>query len=157
MGSSGSQEWVTRVLWSAYGPVSTSSFLRGCRDRWCGDQWRCRTAVRPLRTSGEADEPDRLPRPPAARRILGSTESVLPGDARREHDVQMNRREYCPIAASVEVLGDRWTPLIIREVMVGAGGVNESPRGNPRGRRTEPAPAPRAPPRGGADAPEGGR
>lgn len=48
----------------------------------------------------------------------------------------MNRREYCPIAASVEVLGDRWTPLIVRELMVGAGGFNEIHRGIPRASRT---------------------
>src|SRR5664279_4535724 len=48
----------------------------------------------------------------------------------------MNRREYCPIAASVEVLGDRWTPLILREVMVGASGFNEIHRGIPRISRT---------------------
>ena len=52
------------------------------------------------------------------------------------HDVQMNRREYCPIAAGVEVLGDRWTALIIREVMVGARGFNEIHRGIPRVSRT---------------------
>ena len=48
----------------------------------------------------------------------------------------MNRSEYCPIAAGVEVLGDRWTPLIIREVMVGACGFNEIHRGIPRLSRT---------------------
>jgi DNA-binding HxlR family transcriptional regulator len=48
----------------------------------------------------------------------------------------MNRRDYCPIAASVEVLGDRWTPLIIREMMVGSGGFNEIHRGIPRVSRT---------------------
>ena len=48
----------------------------------------------------------------------------------------MNRREYCPIAASVEVLGDRWTPLIVGELMVGAGGFNEIHRGIPRASRT---------------------
>ena len=48
----------------------------------------------------------------------------------------MNRRDYCPIAASVEVLGDRWTPLIIRELMVGAEGFNEIHRGIPRVSRT---------------------
>ena len=48
----------------------------------------------------------------------------------------MNRRDYCPIAASVEVLGDRWTPLIIRELMVGARGFNEIHRGIPRVSRT---------------------
>jgi DNA-binding HxlR family transcriptional regulator len=44
----------------------------------------------------------------------------------------ISRREYCPIACGVEVLGDRWTPLIIREMMVGAGGFNEIHRGIPR-------------------------
>ena len=33
--------------------------------------------------------------------------------------------DYCPIAVGVEVLGDRWTPLVIRELMVGASGFNE--------------------------------
>ena len=48
----------------------------------------------------------------------------------------MDRRDYCPIAATVEVLGDRWTPLIIRELMVGACGFNEIHRGIPRVSRT---------------------
>jgi hypothetical protein len=39
--------------------------------------------------------------------------------------------DYCPIAVGVEVLGDRWTPLVIRELMVGAGGFNEIHRGIP--------------------------
>jgi DNA-binding HxlR family transcriptional regulator len=47
-----------------------------------------------------------------------------------------SRREYCPIAAGVEVLGDRWTPLVIRELMVGARGFNEIHRGIPRVSRT---------------------
>jgi len=68
--------------------------------------------------------------------MLGSTGFVLPGGAFREHDGQMNRRDYCPIAACVEVLGDRWTPLIIREVMVGSSGFNEIHRGIPRASRT---------------------
>jgi len=44
--------------------------------------------------------------------------------------------DYCPIAVGVEVLGDRWTPLIIRELMVGAAGFNEIHRGIPRISRT---------------------
>ena len=44
----------------------------------------------------------------------------------------VSRREYCPIACAVNVLGDRWTPLIIREMMIGAGGFNEIHRGIPR-------------------------
>ena len=47
-----------------------------------------------------------------------------------------SRREYCPIAAGVDVIGDRWTPLVIRELMVGARGFNEIHRGIPRASRT---------------------
>ena len=44
--------------------------------------------------------------------------------------------DYCPIAVGVDVLGDRWTPLVIRELMVGANGFNEIHRGIPRISRT---------------------
>lgn len=44
--------------------------------------------------------------------------------------------EYCPIAAAVDCLGDRWTPLIIRELTVGSSGFNEIHRGLPRLSRT---------------------
>jgi DNA-binding HxlR family transcriptional regulator len=47
-----------------------------------------------------------------------------------------SRTDYCPIACAVDVLGDRWTPLIIRELMVGASGFNEIHRGIPRVSRT---------------------
>ncbi|MGS0687228.1 winged helix-turn-helix transcriptional regulator [Nakamurella sp. GG22] len=40
--------------------------------------------------------------------------------------------DYCPIAIGADVLGDRWTPLIIRELMVGSSGFNEIHRGIPR-------------------------
>jgi DNA-binding HxlR family transcriptional regulator len=44
--------------------------------------------------------------------------------------------DYCPIAIGAEVLGDRWTPLVIRELMVGAHGFNEIHRGIPKVSRT---------------------
>jgi DNA-binding HxlR family transcriptional regulator len=44
--------------------------------------------------------------------------------------------DYCPIAVGMEVLGDRWTALVIRELMVGAAGFNEIHRGIPRISRT---------------------
>src|SRR6478672_1642425 len=47
-----------------------------------------------------------------------------------------NYADYCPIAVGVEVLGDRWTALVIRELMVGASGFNEIHRGIPRVSRT---------------------
>src|SRR5689334_8739154 len=89
-----------------------------------------------VRTPGEGGRTRPISCAPPLRRAFGGTNLVLPGGARREHDVQMNRRDYCPIAASVEVLGDRWTPLIIREMMVGARGFNEIHRGIPRVSRT---------------------
>ncbi len=46
------------------------------------------------------------------------------------------RGDYCPIAVGVDVLGDRWTPLVIRELMMGASGFNEIHRGIPRVSRT---------------------
>jgi hypothetical protein len=39
--------------------------------------------------------------------------------------------DYCPISAGIEVLGNRWTPLVIRELMVGASGFNEITGGFP--------------------------
>jgi DNA-binding HxlR family transcriptional regulator len=39
--------------------------------------------------------------------------------------------QYCPVARAAEVLGDRWTLLIMRELMQGAGGFNELLRGLP--------------------------
>ena len=44
--------------------------------------------------------------------------------------------DYCPIGTGIEVLGDRWTPLVIRELSVGAAGFNEIHRGIPRISRT---------------------
>ena len=39
--------------------------------------------------------------------------------------------QYCPIAKASEVLGDRWTLLIVREMLGGAKGFNELQRGLP--------------------------
>jgi DNA-binding HxlR family transcriptional regulator len=39
--------------------------------------------------------------------------------------------QYCPIAKASEILGDRWTLLIVREMMGGATGFNELQRGLP--------------------------
>lgn len=40
--------------------------------------------------------------------------------------------QYCPITRSLEVLGDRWTLLIVRDLLVGATRFNELSRGLPR-------------------------
>jgi len=39
--------------------------------------------------------------------------------------------QYCPIARAVEVLGERWTLLIVREMLTGARRFNELARGLP--------------------------
>ncbi len=40
--------------------------------------------------------------------------------------------QYCPITRSLEVLGDRWTLLIVRDLLIGAERFNELARGLPR-------------------------
>jgi DNA-binding HxlR family transcriptional regulator len=44
--------------------------------------------------------------------------------------------EYCPIAMGAEVLGDRWTPLVLRELICGSQRFSEIHRGVPRMSRT---------------------
>ena len=39
--------------------------------------------------------------------------------------------QYCPIARSVEILGDRWTLLIVRDLLGGRHHFNELERGLP--------------------------
>src|SRR5947209_19708802 len=78
-----------------------------------------------------------------SRRTLAGTGSrryksrTGPTFGRRRKVVRMTRyTDYCPIGSGVEVLGDRWTPLVIREMSVGASGFNEIHRGIPRISRT---------------------
>jgi DNA-binding HxlR family transcriptional regulator len=40
--------------------------------------------------------------------------------------------EYCPIAVGLEYFGDRWTPLILRELVVGEHRFNDIHRGIPK-------------------------
>lgn len=40
--------------------------------------------------------------------------------------------QYCPVARAIEILADRWTPLIIRELLAGAHRFNDLDRGLPR-------------------------
>ncbi|MDE0802679.1 MAG: helix-turn-helix domain-containing protein [Acidimicrobiales bacterium] len=39
--------------------------------------------------------------------------------------------QYCPISRTAEVLGDRWTILIVRDLLTGSNRFNELIRGNP--------------------------
>src|SRR4051794_34849983 len=70
---------------------------------------------------------------PRCGRRSWSTESGLPGRPAAGQDDPVERyTDYCPIATGVDVLGDRWTPLVIRELTVGSTGFNEIHRGIPR-------------------------
>ena len=40
-------------------------------------------------------------------------------------------RQYCPVARASEILADRWTPLIVRELLAGSQHFNEIERGLP--------------------------
>jgi DNA-binding HxlR family transcriptional regulator len=44
--------------------------------------------------------------------------------------------QYCPITRAVEVLGERWSVLILRDMLCGARRFNDIARGNPRLSRT---------------------
>lgn len=40
-------------------------------------------------------------------------------------------RQYCPVARASEIVADRWTPLILRELLAGSSHFNEIERGLP--------------------------
>jgi DNA-binding HxlR family transcriptional regulator len=40
--------------------------------------------------------------------------------------------QFCPVAVAAEVFAERWTPLILRELVLGSRGFNEIHRGVPR-------------------------
>jgi DNA-binding HxlR family transcriptional regulator len=40
-------------------------------------------------------------------------------------------QQYCSVARASEILADRWTPLIVRELVLGSHGLNEIERGLP--------------------------
>jgi DNA-binding HxlR family transcriptional regulator len=44
--------------------------------------------------------------------------------------------QYCPVALGSEIVGDRWTPLILREMMLGSTRFNDIERGLPGISRT---------------------
>lgn len=58
-------------------------------------------------------------------------------DADHDHDDDLKPYgQYCPISRAVEVLGERWSLLIVRDLLVGATRFNDLARCNPRLSRT---------------------
>jgi DNA-binding HxlR family transcriptional regulator len=63
--------------------------------------------------------------------------SGLPADLRRrEDDTVPDYGRFCPVALGTEVLADRWTPLILRELILGNTRFNDIARGLPGISRT---------------------
>lgn len=50
---------------------------------------------------------------------------------RRDHEFVRTYRQYCPIARASEILAERWTPLLVRNLMLGAHSFNDLARGVP--------------------------
>jgi DNA-binding HxlR family transcriptional regulator len=44
----------------------------------------------------------------------------------------LNYGQFCPVARAAEVFGERWTPLVVRELMCGSTHFNDIRRGVPR-------------------------
>ena len=93
--------------------------MRRCR---ADDEWQL--SYRRADASRATGQTDR----PATKRVKSNRphawDSVQNQDYRRAGDaVKMitvpRYTDYCPIATGVDVLGDRWTPLVIRELTVG--------------------------------------
>ena len=40
--------------------------------------------------------------------------------------------QFCPVARAAEVFGERWTPLVVRELLCGSKRFNDLHRGVPR-------------------------
>jgi DNA-binding HxlR family transcriptional regulator len=48
-----------------------------------------------------------------------------------QHVGMQKYKQYCPVARASEILADRWTPLIVRELILGSHRFNEIDRGLP--------------------------
>jgi DNA-binding HxlR family transcriptional regulator len=55
----------------------------------------------------------------------------MPGGFRYLEDVMRGYGQFCPVAQAAEVITERWTPLVIRELLLGSHRFNEIQRGVP--------------------------
>ncbi|TMC82631.1 MAG: helix-turn-helix transcriptional regulator [Chloroflexi bacterium] len=61
---------------------------------------------------------------------LGATKFVVAGTACSAHNLAMSEYgQFCPIARASEIFAERWTPLILREVMAGRSHFSEILKG----------------------------
>lgn len=63
---------------------------------------------------------------------LTGTENGLHGSFRSRDDQRVTEYDrYCPVSMASEVIADRWTPLIVRELILGSTRFNDIARGLP--------------------------
>jgi len=58
-----------------------------------------------------------------------ATETEVESTLRQVYGAEMNYGQFCPIAKATEILGERWTFLIIRELLMGGRRFSELQRG----------------------------
>src|ERR671935_2033379 len=56
----------------------------------------------------------------------------MDGRKMEDHGPMFKYYQYCPVARACEILSDRWTPLMVRELLFGSRHFNELRRGLPR-------------------------
>jgi DNA-binding HxlR family transcriptional regulator len=61
----------------------------------------------------------------------GSIFELAAGQAAMSRSGMQKYKQYCPVARASEILADRWTPLIMRELILGSHRFNEIERGLP--------------------------
>src|SRR6266511_779456 len=67
---------------------------------------------------------------PATESIARAQKRVPPhADRRDRRACRMNYGQFCPIAKAIEILGERWNILIVRELLMGGRRFNELQRG----------------------------
>lgn len=67
---------------------------------------------------------------------MGRNLRLLPGSKKCKIWTVKTYGEYCPIAMGAEAIGDRWTPLVLRELICGSNRFSDIHRGVPRMSRT---------------------
>jgi DNA-binding HxlR family transcriptional regulator len=55
----------------------------------------------------------------------------MPGGFRYPEDIMRGYGQFCPVAQAAEVITERWTPLVIRELLSGSHRFNDIQRGVP--------------------------
>src|SRR5262249_57034404 len=70
--------------------------------------------------------------PPVYAMVVGIQVRKMDRARRRSMVMQTTYGQFCPVAKASEVIAERWTPLIVREIALGSHRFNDLERGLPR-------------------------